>query len=192
MKSCSRAGKGCSQKNPQPISCFHKNKEKKDGLRSDCKSCRRAYSSFAYKKGRVGVKRPVEEGMKWCSRSDKGCLQKNPQSISCFFKNKWTKDGLTSGCKSCYAYHKKREGRVGVKRASARPLLSLEDAQDIKKAKASVAIRRVGVKGHVHLQPSSSSSSSSSDESDESDESEASSSCMNLSNVLQTKKVVHL
>ena len=190
MKWCSRWDEGCSQKNPQPISRFYKNKHMKNGLYPQCISCR------AYKR-RDGVlppwKRPVEEGMKWCSRSDEGCSQKNPQPIFCFHKNERMKDGLNLYCRSCRTYqNSKRTGRVvGVKSASARPPLSLEDAQP-------VAVRRVGVKGYVHLQPSSSSSSSSSDESDESeesnesDESEASSSCMNLSNVLRTKKVLHL
>ena len=109
MKWCSRSDKGCSQKNPQPISCFWKNKRTKDGLTSCCKSCR------AYKIREVRVlppwKRPVEEGMKWCSRSDKGCSQKNPQPISCFNNSKTMKDGLHPSCKSCRAY-KRREERV--------------------------------------------------------------------------------
>ena len=108
-KSCTNAfqregHKRCSKCHEvKPVGEFYNNKRTKDGLKSSCKVCDRANSKKRYEKNHSRKKaRTTKEGHKCCSR----CHEVKP--FSGFYKNKKTKDGRCSWCKSCRNAYKKK------------------------------------------------------------------------------------
>ena len=83
--------KRCSKcKEVKDLCEFNKNKSKKDGLSTECKSCVTRYNhNICFD--------TVTLGTKVCSKCGK------EKSVSGFCKNKKSKDGLCSWCRSCLA-----------------------------------------------------------------------------------------
>jgi len=91
MKRCSK----CSEE--QDLKCFSKDKSKKDGLQSKCKSCNKEYQ----KEHRQKNKENYEKNKKTI-KGKKRCLNCGKEKrLDCFYKDKSKKDGLQSCCKDC-------------------------------------------------------------------------------------------
>ncbi len=115
MKQCTKCKKWKDE------SKFGKDSRNKDGLKSWCKDCMRAYIRERYKKEGKGLKtyyryeerQRVVDGVK-----QKRCRRcKKWKAESDFYKRRSNKDGLTTWCKACSnkatnKSHKKRRKAV--------------------------------------------------------------------------------
>jgi hypothetical protein len=113
MKNCSN--KNCKETNPQPFNCFSKDKNRKDGLATQCRVCRSESKKFYKLNPKIKTNKSKERkiflsnpknGEKYCSKED--CEQLNPQSLDNFNKNKKSKDGLRTECKNCQSKYNEK------------------------------------------------------------------------------------
>ena len=104
----------------KPLSAFHKCSGTYQGVQAKCIECKNKHGY-----GRVWKNAP--SGYRYCSNTD--CLQKNPQPLHNFYKDKSKKEGREYSCKACKRsdserkaylrdYNKKNNPRVTAQKRS--------------------------------------------------------------------------
>jgi hypothetical protein len=88
--------KRCSKcKEWKPLAMFSRYNRTKDGLKYECKACRRSPQSIANIAAKAAAKAAIPEGYKQCTQC--GLIQ----PLAMFCRNKNTKDGLRPDCRDC-------------------------------------------------------------------------------------------
>lgn len=95
LKTCSNPE--CPCENPQPVNAFSRRATSKDRLQYRCKTCAKSIMIGRTKNGER--LREAIGSHKTCSNSR--CSQRNPQPVSNFGPNNYSKDGYKSHCNSC-------------------------------------------------------------------------------------------
>lgn len=94
--------KGCKEK--LPFENFSNKAKSKDGLQSECKSCKAEYNKLLHQRNKErnkGIDNPLNLEFKVCSKCGLSL------SVDNFHKDSGRKYGLQSKCKSCIAKHDK-------------------------------------------------------------------------------------
>jgi hypothetical protein len=104
-KRCSK----CRRFFPATLEFFNKDKKHTDGLRSDCKECRKSPNQ------RPQYHLRNAEGLKQCSR----CKEWKPPTTDYYHHNKEAKDGFLSKCKDCCKDYRKQNREHEAARSKA-------------------------------------------------------------------------
>ncbi len=108
--------KTCSQcQRTLPADAFHHSTNTKDGLRSTCKACRKAYH--------IKVQARYQQERAQHTKTEKTCTScKRTLPFASFYYDKNTKDGYAVYCKKCAQHKQETYIRTWEKRRSATPL----------------------------------------------------------------------